>query len=342
MNQTELDNLQWHAVDGNLIRGQGWKDEYRLSPFHRLPETLKAEIPPKLWELGCQCAGQYIEFSSNSSNIYARWELNSFEKRFPYMARLGISGLDLYGRDGSGSWKWVGTVNGWDEEHPCDQFNDEPLDGSTREFRIYLPFMGEIKKLEVGTEGDLIFSDASQRKPIAYYGTSIVHGAGVSRSGLSHASQLGRSLERELINLGFSGHALCEIPIATAMGRLDPSLYIVDVLPNNGAKQLKDRLPRFLRLIREARPKTPILLLGDRVFPDSSFLPERGIVYHRKNSQLELIYQELKDERFPKLHLYLHPDWFGPEGSSDGSHPNDLGATRMAEALVPIVRSIIG
>jgi hypothetical protein len=338
----QIKDLEWHNVDEKNLRGLGWKDEHRTSPFHRLPKTLQSEIPSQLWDLGCESAGLYIDFVSNATDICVRWEVKKSQECHLYMSYMGRSGLDLFGRDGSGKWRWAGSISANDDKKFNGQLNSEPLDGCTREYRLYLPLMRQVQSIEIGTRGSLDFCKPIERKPIAYYGTSIVHGAGVSRPGLSHCSQLGQCLDREFINLGFSGRAFCELPIATALGRLDPCLYIVDVLPNNSAPQLLERLPQFLELLRKSRPKTPILILGDRVFPNSTFQPLLGDTFRTKNHTLEMIVQQLIDHGKKRLHLHLHPDWFGPNGSSDGSHPNDLGATRMAEALVPIIRNIIG
>jgi len=342
MHQEELKNLKWHSVGAEQLQGLGWKSENRVSSFHRLPATLEAEIPPELWHLGCQPAGLHVDFWTRATAIHVRYSVGFRTQGRYHMAPMGIAGMDLYGRSGTGTWHWAGSLHGQEEAKGCEQLNREPLDGTLREYRIYLPLRSPIDSLEIGTGEDLEFVIPMPRKPIAYYGTSIVHGEGVSRPGLTHAAQCARALGREILNLGFCGRARCEIAMATALGRLDPCLYIVDVLPNNSADQLNERLPRFLGLLREARPKTPILILGDRVYPDAAFLPDRGRVFLLKNQTLEMIVQQLKDEGLKHLHLHLHPDWYGPEGSSDGSHPNDLGATHMAEALTPIVRSLIG
>jgi lysophospholipase L1-like esterase len=139
------------------------------------------------------------------------------------------------------------------------------------------------------------------------------------------------------------GRAYCETAVAEALGRLDPVLYILDVLPNNTAEELRERLPRFLDILRAARPEIPIVLLGDRVFGDAAFVPERQRVYQEKNTVLQKVYDQAVAAGMKELHLHMADFWFGDDfkGTSDASHPNDLGAWRMANGLIPVVRKSI-
>jgi hypothetical protein len=160
---------------------------------------------------------------------------------------------------------------------------------------------------------------------------------------MAHASQLGRHLGREVVNLGFAGRAWCEPVVAEAMARQDACLYLVDVLPNNGEGELPDRLGTFLRRLREFRADTPILLVCDRLFGDAAFCPSRLATQRGKNAALQDTLAELQSEGVPELYLTMHPNWFGDdmEGTADASHPNDLGATRMAASLGNDVKAIL-
>jgi hypothetical protein len=186
-------------------------------------------------------------------------------------------------------------------------------------------------------------SNRDERLPVIYYGTSIVHGAGVSRAGLAHAAQLARRLGREVVNLGFCGRAWCEPAVAELLGQAAGCGYIIDVLPNNGEKEIEPRLTDFLRTVREAQPTTPVLLVGDRVFGDATFLPERRRIFEAKNHALQRVYDNLTSEGMPGLYLAFHESWYGEdnEGTTDASHPNDLGATRMGERLYPFVEKLV-
>lgn len=343
-----LADVIWHPIHSLSLGGLGWRNEDREQPLDRFPTSLKGLISPELWKLGCWSAGIYADFLGPPTELFVRWTME--EPQNPqadaFMAACARSGLDCYGRDHAGRWRWVGSKEAW-REPSCDgRLHRLPLDGAARTYRVYLPLMRRVLSCEIGCRQPLSPVAADGRRPIAYYGTSIVHGAGVGRPGMPHAAQLGRALDREVFNLGVCGRAHCEIAIAEALGRLDPLIYLIDVLPNNTVENLGQRLPPFLRCLRQLRPDTPILCIGDRVFGDATFMPQRGQDFVAKNRRLQEIIDSLGQEGLSGLHLAVHADWFGSDGGSDGegtadaSHPNDLGAWRMAQQLTPVVQGL--
>jgi hypothetical protein len=342
MHEDPFEGVTWRDVLDLGIRGMGWRDESREHPYDRFPVQLKAQLTPELWDLSVQSAGLYVDFQTHATEIFVRWTLEGNPPAIVpgYTAPCGASGVDCYGLDDQGVWRWVGNQEAWEDPQCNGRVTCRPLDGKLRTYRIYLPLRRRVLAFEVGARESISTSAKRGEHPIAYYGTSIVHGAGVSRPGLTHAAQMGRRLKREVLNLGFCGRAFCEPAVAEALGRLDPILFIVDVVPNNCAVALAERLPRFLNILRAARPETPILLLGDRVFGDAAFVPERQRVYQEKNTSLEDVYAQAVASGMKDLHIHFADSWFGDdfEGTSDASHPNDLGAWRMAESLTPLVQ----
>ena len=81
-------------------------------------------------------------------------------------------------------------------------------------------------------------------------GTSIVQGGCASRPGMVHTAILGRRLDREAINLGFSGNGMMEPEVARLMAELDPALYVIDCIPNVGERIGELTVP-FVRILRE-------------------------------------------------------------------------------------------
>jgi hypothetical protein len=120
-------------------------------------------------------------------------------------------------------------------------------------------------------------------------------------------------------------------------------LYIIDPLPNNSPDDLAERLPPFLRIVLEGRPSTPTLLLGERQMGDAAFMPIRGEVFSRKNHVLERVVDDARAAGASDLHVAVNHNWYGDdgEGSTDANHPNDLGASRMARSLIPLVKSFL-
>ncbi len=336
--------VTWHDAGTLGLRGQAWNDEVRDQPYDRFPVTMRDLVSPELWSLSTCAAGQYVDLRSTATDLFVRWRMGSTDKRESNMTDRARGGIDCYGRDHAGVWHWVGCCTPCDHSYGEGKINNLALDGGERIYRFYLPLMRQTLSLEVGARESIEAVTPDPRRPIAYYGTSIVHGSGVSRPGLSHAAQLGRLLDRDVFNLGFCGRAWCEQAVADALGRLDPCLFIVDVLPNNSDTELLERLPPFLRTVRAGQEQTSILLLGDRVFGDAAFMPQRDAAHRAKNRALDMVIDTLRQEGMTGLHVGFHEDWYGAdgEGTTDASHPNDLGAWRMSRALMPIVRQIVG
>lgn len=141
---------------------------------------------------------------------------------------------------------------------------------------------------------------------------------------------MARHLNRPLIGLGFAGNARMEVAMADLLGELNPSVYIVDCLPNMGVEQIHQRFQPFLRTLRSYQPSTPILFVGDRVFGDHAFQPQRGHTWQAKNAALAAEFSKAEGDK--NIALLPGQNFFGSDtnGTCDGSHPNDLGSHRMA------------
>ena len=111
--------------------------------------------------------------------------------------------------------------------------------------------------------------DSSLRKPIVFYGTSITQGGCASRPGMVHTAILQRRLDHPVVNLGFSGNGKMEPEVVELMAEIDASCFVIDCLPNMDAKEVAERTEPLVRKLREAQPKTPILLVEDRSYSDA-------------------------------------------------------------------------
>lgn len=126
---------------------------------------------------------------------------------------------------------------------------------------VYLPLRNGVTSLEFGVpKGSRIQPGPARTtglKPILFYGTSITHGIGASRSGMTHVAMLGRTFNREVINLGFSGNGRMEPEVLKFVAELDPAVFVLDCLPNINAQQVTERTEPGVKQLREAHPKTP-------------------------------------------------------------------------------------
>src|SRR5205085_52806 len=147
-----------------------------------------------------------------------------------------------------------------------------------REYAAYLPLYNGVENLSIGVSPGAKFEPLAPRseKPIVFYGTSITHGASASRPGMAHPAILGRRFDRPVINLGFSGNGRMDAAVGELLVKIDAAVYVIDCLPNMGANDVRQKCPPLVKLLREARPQTPIVLVEDRRNANTWILPGRN------------------------------------------------------------------
>jgi len=337
-NQTDLD-IQWFDVRDWGIEGKGWLDT--TCYYERLPRRAETLLPD-IWTMSRHCTGFSCDFETDADSICAKWNLRLKQLDAPIMTRATFSGLDLYALD-QGIWRWAGV--GLNHNSRCAQDwlvrDMKPL---KRRFRLYFPLRNPVSGMKLGVPRAAKFTPIPPRttKSIVYYGSSIVHGAYASRAGMVHPSILGRWLDRPVVNLGFSGLAKMEEAMAHLLAELDPSIFILDALPNMDAELVKERARKFLDILCKARPNTPVVMVED--FPlTHAWIHSTAISEHqRKWDVYSRIYRDLRAAGNLNLHYVegLHSIGDDNEGTIDGIHPNDLGCQRLAKNLLSTLREI--
>jgi hypothetical protein len=182
-----------------------------------------------------------------------------------------------------------------------------------------------------------------KEKPIVFYGTSITHGASASRPGMVHTAILGRHLEKPVVNLGFSGNGKMDIAVGEFMAKMDAAVFVIDCLPNMGPADVRQKCQPLVQLLRAARPETPIVLVEDRRNSNSWILPARDQMHTENHAALRESFEALKKAGITKLYYIRGDGMIGDdaEGSTDGSHPSDLGFMRQAAVFEPVLREAL-
>ncbi len=204
-----------------------------------------------------------------------------------------------------------------------------------------------VAKLEIGIPAEAKCDPPAPRpqhmKPMVFYGTSIVQGSAASRPGMAYPAILGRRLDNPILNLGFSGNAVCEPEVATLLAELDPAVYVIDPLPNMNADGVAKRMPNFLEKIREAHPKTPIVLIENTEMGDAPVNPSRRGGYVKANAELRKIFEQRLKAGDKKIFYVRGEKLLGSdgEGTVDRVHPTDLGFMRMADEIEPVLKRAV-
>ena len=334
-------SLTWFNVQDWGIEGKGWTDTTRY--FSRLPARAEGVVREPVWNLSQHAAGMVVRFITDSPAIHVKYALLSENLAMPHMPATGVSGLDLYARDDEDIDRWCAVVR------PTEQEIEKPIAEQLREGRrlytIYLPLYNGVESLELAVEDGAFFEPVAPRteRPILFYGTSIMHGACASRPGMAIPAILGRRLKRPTINLGFSGNGRMEPEVGVLLAELDPCVFAIDCLPNMNQDMIRERATPLVRQLRAKHADTPILLVEDRSFTNTRFFPERKDRHQTNRIALRETYEALRREGVDHLYYLQGDELLGRDGeaATDGSHPNDLGMVRYADAYEPALRALL-
>lgn len=343
-----VNDLIWHDMADYPLHGTLAADASKA--YSRLPDSLHAVVRPEVWNLGLNSAGLYIRFATDASAIGAKWRsLNKFNMN--HMTATGIRGLDLYALDDSGHWTTVVAGRpSYHEHNTTAMLVTDMVPARMREYLLYLPLYDGVDSIYIGVDSAATMSQpvadsprSRHTAPIVMYGTSILQGGCASRPGMTHTSILERLLDHEVVNLGFSGNAKLDEPIAHLIADTPAAVIVLDPLENLKTDELVARMPGFINIIRAKHPTTPILLVESELFPIMRFDAAARRVVTEKNAALRSIYEQRVADGDANLYYF---DAAGiqdgcVDGTVDNHHMTDLGFTIFAQNLAPVVRKLL-
>lgn len=331
-----------------VIEGQAWANETN-NFYGRLPNSAQSLVRPAVWSLSQNSAGEYINFKTSATAIIVRYKITD-ALSMPHMPATGVSGVDLYARDVNGKWRWArGTFNFGDTVEY--RFNNLSLSAKEEEFRLYLPLYNTVSWMNIGVPAGATFSalQISKEKPIVMYGTSVMQGACASRPGLAWTNILGRTLNIPIINLGFSGNGQLEQPLIDLMNEINAQLYVLDCMPNltNHTKfskeEIQKRIITSVKSLQEKHSSIPILLTEHADGLANADM-DSGLVNDYKNTSNILAETFISMQKEGIKNIYLLTDTaigLNTECTVDGTHPNDIGMMKYADAYKKIIRQIL-
>lgn len=329
-------------TDASVFPLYGKVSEQTNERYERLPSSLEGVSREPVWYLGRHSAGLFIRFRSNSTSIHARWE-STFNNTMTHMTDTGTKGLDLYALV-DGEWRHVCSAQPQGKKSErCIIANMDPVE---REYMLYLSLYDGVKSLEIGVdEGSMLDLPAvnrpSREKPVVMYGTSILQGGCANRPGMAHTNIIGRRLDREVINLGFSGNALLDMEIAELMASVeDPGLYVLDYVPNASADAIDEVGEQFFRIIRDAHPEVPVVFIEDVIFPHTIFDNKILEEVTKKNVAQKRLFKKLKKSGEKRIYYISAEGMIGDDGEAtvDAIHFTDLGAMRYVDHVLPLIK----
>lgn len=335
--------LAWHDVTTWGVEGRAWPEMERKRWFDRLPAVADGKVTAAVWGLSRDSAGMMVRFKTDAAAIWADYTLLKEKLNGANMTPIGASGLDLYARDEKGQWRWAGVAR--PDKKTVRQEIIGGLAPGLREYAIYLPLYNGVENLSIGVAPDAKFEALAPRtdKPVVFYGTSITHGASASRPGMVHTAILGRRFDRSVVNLGFSGNGRMDAAVGELLVKIDAAVYVIDCLPNMSAATVREKCIPLVKQLRAARPDTPIVLVEDRRYTNEWIRPKQKQHHTDNQAALRECFETLQKEGVKGLSYIPGSTFLGDdtEGATDGSHPNDLGFMRQADAMEPVIRAAL-
>ena len=329
----------WHDAADMHVFGKAVEDTY--GHYVRFPEDINAKARKDLKYLGQDAAGLYVQFSTDSPAIHVRW--SSVKKlTMSHMASVGSRGVDLYVKQDKG-WRFVGSAL------PALDYNEttrrilKDVDPGVKEYRLYLSLYDGISKLEIGTEEGASFEPSTVEKrdaPVVMYGTSILQGGCVCRPGMAATNILGRWLDREVVNFGFSGNAKLDPEMAELMARVEnPAVFVMDNVPNDSPELIREKGMDFVKILRAAHPDVPIVFVGMAHYSHDSVSGKSYQDVEDRNAAQKELYKQLAAAGDKKVYFVSGEKLIGTDGEAtvDYTHQTDLGALRYSKVLYPLL-----
>lgn len=301
--------------------------------FNRLPVNI--ETNNNILYLSKHPSGLYIDFVTDSTSINLHVKTSS-TAYMPHMSATGQIGLDLYYED-MGKYKFLATTKINEKEYLLTLIKDLPK--KPRSFRLYLPLYVVLDKLNIGIDSTSVIKDGKNppKNKIITYGTSITQGGCATRPGMSYPSILGRIVNYEIINLGFSGSCHLELEIAELIGSVDNLNYLIIEAQANISSNvfLKEQLPQFINKVKTLNKELEIILISH--FPYANTLVNVNL---DKEMRQALIIQKEIAEKFKIIFISGLDilEEFSFDESVDGIHLTDLGFYKIANYLKPYIK----
>lgn len=317
---------------------------FPLKSYHRIDTGLHRNFSAGIKNLLTHSAGLTISFKTNSPRIAAKWCVGSDKPSGNNMAAIASKGLDLYIKK-EGKWQFAGVGR---PKGVCNEFElVKDMEPGEKECLLYLPLYDAIKSLSIGVEEGYNLSSGSDpfaARRVVIYGSSITQGASASRPGMAYPARLSRAMGIQFINLGLSGSGKMEKEVADMVASIDAEAFIMDCFANPSPEQIAARTAYMVKAIRAKHPQAPIIMIQSVVRERGNFdLVSRAYVKSQNDNALK-VYQSLLKEGVSNLHLIPGDQLLGGdhEGTTDGTHPNDIGFDRMLQviqpALIPILK----
>lgn len=333
------DGLKFYNVKEAPFEIYGLYDYKKQSQFKRMPDEVAKNVNSGVATLYTNTSGGRIRFSTDSDVIVLKAEVANVT-RVSHLSVTGACGFDIYEDfPESQTSRYLATfIPPYDVSEGFES-KIKLVSRKKRYFTIHFPLYSDVLSVFIGTNDDAILGEGMKYKstlPIVYYGNSVTQGGCASRPGNSYPAIIGRRLNTDFINLGFSGSGKAEETMVDYLASLDMSVFVCDYDHNApNPEYLEATHRRLYEKIRTAHPDLPFVIMSkcDFVYGEENSIKRRDIIYetfrYAKSSGDKNIY-------FMDGESVYHGDYANIV-VIDRVHPSDLGFSLIADTLGGII-----
>lgn len=310
----------------------------KTKKLQRLSNAVMQEVP-SLAGLGRRCPGARLCFRTDSPFFTVKIE---FETLYvdPGMSLYSAQSAFVFIGERTHS-QYVGCVfpPNYENKIFSRKFNKNE---TMEEVTVWLPRNERIANIEIEIADGAKIEEPTPyiyAKPILYYGSSITEGGCACNVSNAYNAIISRHLDVDYYNLGFSGNARGELPVADYIASLDLSLLVMDYDHNaRTVEELRNTHESFFKRIREKQPNLPVLMLTR---PAAKYGEEE----RKRKKVVWDTYANAVATGDENVYFQDGEAFFGDTDRElctlDTIHPNDLGFYRMAAVLEPIINQIL-
>ncbi len=311
--------------------------EKREKTLERLPADVR-EAVPTLSYLGRRSSGVRVMFRTDSPTINFRLELEPFSPDIGMALFCAHSAHVFIGNRPNTEYALL--LSSWDYNNPVAEktLEKEPV---MQDVVVWLPQGAPIVDLSFEIEDGAKIESPTPYKypPMLFYGSSITEGSHSCRCSNSYSGIISDHLDVDYYNLGFSGSAKGEPEMADFINTIDMSIFVLDYDHNApDVEHLEKTHEPFFKKIREKNPTLPIIMLTR---PNCDYDPTADA----RRAVVRKTYENAKAAGDKNVYFISGKTFFGEKDrhlcTNDRTHPNDLGAYRMALTIEPLVKEIL-
>lgn len=335
------DGLNFYNIKSNpfKIYGLHTPKEIGAAKFKRMPEDVAKKVNDGVATLYTNTSGGRVRFSTDSDTIVLKAEISNIT-RVPHLSLTGACSFDIYEDFPElQNSRYVATFI--PPYNVSDSFEYKIKLGSCKKryFTIHFPLYCDVSSVFIGLKDTATLDKGMEYKkllPIVYYGNSVTQGGCASRPGNSYPNIIGRRLNVDFINLGFSGSGKAEETMVDYLASLDMSVFVCDYDHNApNPDYLKATHCNLYEKIRADHPQLPIIIMSkcDFVYGEENSVRRRDIIYET--------FRYAKSQGDKNVYFMDGASIYSGDYANiaviDRVHPSDIGFSLIADTLEEII-----